>query len=61
MTDATEVFDLLGREVTTIVNEAMEPGVYERIFDAAALASGMYFIQLRSGSFVQTKKALLIR
>lgn len=55
------VFDLLGREVETLVNEVMEPGRYERVFNAEGLASGVYLYQLRSGSFVQTRKLLLLR
>ncbi|MBX2992949.1 MAG: T9SS type A sorting domain-containing protein [Bacteroidetes bacterium] len=56
-----KVFDLLGREVATLVNEVMQPGSYERVFHAEGLASGVYLCQLKSGSFVQTKKLLLLR
>jgi hypothetical protein len=55
-----KVFDVLGREVTTLVNEEMRAGKYERAFDAGGLASGAYFYRLRSGEFVQTKKLLLL-
>ncbi|HCV42764.1 MAG TPA: hypothetical protein DGH68_04730 [Bacteroidetes bacterium] len=55
-----KVFDVLGREVTTLVNEEMRAGKYERAFDAGGLASGVYFYRLRSGEFVQTKKLLLL-
>ena len=56
-----KVFDVLGREVATLVNEAKAPGKYEIQFDASNLSSGVYYYQLRAGSFVATKKMLLIR
>lgn len=56
-----KVFDMLGREVKTIVDEEMIPGYYERIFDGKELASGVYLYRLQAGSFVRTKKLLLLR
>jgi hypothetical protein len=56
-----KVFDVLGREVATLVNEELEAGSYKTTFDAAALSSGIYFYTLRSGSFIQTKKLTLLR
>ncbi|MGQ9820157.1 MAG: T9SS type A sorting domain-containing protein, partial [Candidatus Kapaibacteriales bacterium] len=44
-----KVFDAMGREVATLVNEELAPGTYERTFDAKGLASGVYFYQLRAG------------
>jgi hypothetical protein len=55
------VFDLLGREVAKIVREQMAPGIYTRDWNAGNLPSGIYFITLRSGSFVQTKRAMLLK
>ena len=55
------VYDLLGREVATLVNEKLEPGRYTRQWDAAGLSSGTYFYQLRAGKFVQVKKLVLLR
>jgi photosystem II stability/assembly factor-like uncharacterized protein len=60
------VYDLLGREVATLVNDVKQPGTYEVTWDASAdgghtLSSGVYFCQLRAGSFVAVKKLLLIR
>lgn len=55
------VYDALGRKVTTLVDEAMEPGKYIVDWNATGMPSGMYFLRLRSGSLVQTKKALLLR
>jgi hypothetical protein len=53
------IFDLLGREVATLVNEKREAGSYRVQFDGAGLSSGVYFYQLRGGEFVQTKKLIL--
>jgi hypothetical protein len=55
------VFDLLGREVAKIVREQMAAGTYTMDWNAGNLPSGVYFITLRSGSFVQTKRAMLLR
>ena len=56
-----KVYDVLGREVTTLVNETKQPGEYEVEFNAANLPSGVYFYQLRAGSYVTTKKMLLMK
>jgi hypothetical protein len=55
------VFDILGREVRTLVNEIKTAGIYSVNFDASSLASGVYFYRVESGDFVQTKKMLLIK
>ncbi|MGA9118492.1 MAG: T9SS type A sorting domain-containing protein, partial [Bacteroidota bacterium] len=51
-----KVFDLLGREVATLVNEVKQPGTYSVQFDGSHLASGVYFYRLQAGTFVDTKK-----
>jgi len=56
-----KIYDVLGREVKTLVNEAKQPGEYEVEFNAALLPSGVYFYQLKSGEFIQTKKMLLLK
>jgi hypothetical protein len=56
-----KVYDILGREVTTLVHEKKPPGNYEVRFDAAGLPSGVYFYRLTSGPFTQTRKLLLLR
>lgn len=57
-----KVFDVLGREVASLINnEWKETGVYEITFDASNLASGMYVYKLISGSFTSTKKMMLLR
>ena len=55
------VYDLLGREIETLVNEEKPAGTYELNWNAANLPSGVYFYQLRAGSFVETKKMILIK
>ncbi len=55
------VYDILGREVAVLVNEKKGPGRYEVMFHAEGLSSGVYFYRLEAGSFVETKKLLLLR
>jgi hypothetical protein len=55
------VYDLLGRELSVLVNERRDAGVYEVKFDGSNLASGVYFYYLQAGSFVDTKALLLLR
>jgi hypothetical protein len=55
------VYDNLGREVTKLLDSNLAAGQYTENFDASKLASGVYFYRLSSGSFVQTKKMILIR
>ncbi|MFA6540657.1 MAG: T9SS type A sorting domain-containing protein [Bacteroidota bacterium] len=56
-----KIFDLLGREVTTLVNETQHAGDYTVRFDARSLSSGIYFYTLSTGTFRQTNKMMLIR
>ena len=56
-----KVFDIMGREIATLVNEVLAPGTYEATFDGTALSSGTYFYKLTSGSFSQTKKLTLLK
>ncbi len=56
-----KVYDLLGSEVATIVNETKQPGEYEVEFNASNLPCGVYFYQLSAGDFIQTKKMILIK
>jgi hypothetical protein len=55
------VYDLLGCEVATVVNEVKQPGRYQVSWDASNVASGVYFYRLTAGKFVQTRKFLLLR
>jgi hypothetical protein len=56
-----KVFDVLGNEVATLVNEFRNAGSFEIDFNASQLASGIYFYRLSAGSFVQTKKMILLK
>ena len=56
-----KVFDVLGREVATLVSEGLPSGTYTVRWTAAAFPSGVYLYQLRAGSFVETKKLVLLR
>jgi photosystem II stability/assembly factor-like uncharacterized protein len=56
-----KVYDLLGREVATLVNEEKPAGEYEVEFDGSNFPSGIYFYQLKAGDFVQTKKMILMK
>lgn len=55
------VYDVLGREVATLVNEVQDPGTYQVTWDATGLATGVYLYRLQSGPFVEMKKMLLTR
>ena len=55
------VFDILGREVSVLVNEREDAGVHEVSFDGSGLASGVYFYRLKAGEFMQTKRFLLLK
>jgi hypothetical protein len=55
------VYNLIGEEVTVLVNEQVEAGFYEVNFDASALPSGAYFYKLQAGNTVQVKKMLLMK
>ena len=55
------VFDVLGREIATLVNEEKMPGTYQASFDGTNLTSGIYFYQMQAGPFIQTKKMMLVK
>ncbi|MCB0743931.1 MAG: T9SS type A sorting domain-containing protein, partial [Ignavibacteriae bacterium] len=56
-----KVYDILGKEVATLVNEIKAPGNYQVQFDATSLTSGIYFYRLKSGEFLETKKMILLK
>ena len=61
-TDVTiKVYDILGREVTELVNEKLRPGTYETEFDGTNFSSGIYFYMLRVGNYFETKKMVLLK
>lgn len=56
-----KVFDILGNEVSTLVNEEEEAGNYNLKFNASSLSSGIYFYTLKAGEFISTKKMILLK
>jgi len=56
-----KVFDVLGREVATLVNEDRSPGAYDVTFDASSLASGIYMYKLQAGAQTEVKRMLLLK
>jgi len=56
-----KVYDVLGNEITTLVNEEKSAGKYEVEFDGKGLSSGMYFYTLKAGNYSETKKMILIK
>jgi hypothetical protein len=56
-----KVYDLLGREVITLVDEDLQAGNYNINYDASGLASGIYFYTLQAGEFISTKKMIYLK
>ena len=56
-----KVFDVLGNEIETLVDEVKQIGNYELIWNASYLSSGVYFYQIKASSFIETKKMVLIK
>jgi hypothetical protein len=56
-----KVYDMLGREVATLVNEEKPAGRYTVQFNASGLASGVYLYEMEAGSFVQIRKLVVLR
>ena len=56
-----KIYDVLGKEVTTLVNEEKPIGTYELSWSAANLTSGVYFYRIQAGDFIVTKKMILLR
>jgi len=56
-----KVFDVVGREVMTVVNERQNAGEHSALVDAGSLTSGVYFYRLTAGIFVQTKKMIVLK
>ncbi|MCO6446366.1 MAG: T9SS type A sorting domain-containing protein [Ignavibacteriota bacterium] len=56
-----KIFNILGEEVSTLVNTELKAGKHEYQFNANNLSSGIYFYRIQAGSFTETKKMILIR
>jgi len=56
-----KVYDLIGREVTVLVNEIKQPGNYQISFDGKNLASGIYFYKMKAAEFVSVKKMNILK
>jgi len=55
------IYDLLGREIITLINEYKKPGKYSISFNASSLSSGAYFYSLQAGSYTERRKMILLR
>ncbi|GEM_PF-2802038 len=58
---SVKIYDVLGREVATLVNESKQAGTYPATWNATGFGSGIYFCKMQSGSFTDTKKILLVK
>lgn len=56
-----KIYDILGEEIATVVDERQNPGEYSVNFDGSELSSGFYYYQLRAGDFVRTRKMILLK
>jgi hypothetical protein len=60
-----KVYDILGHEVATLVNEEKQPGTYEVEFNTSSIkhlpSSGIYFYQLKAGNYIETKKMVMLK
>ena len=56
-----KIYDILGSELLTLVNEELESGLYEKVFNANGYSSGMYIYRMQAGEYISTKKMLLIK
>ena len=56
-----KIYDILGRQVATLINKRQSPGIYRVTFDASNLSSGVYLYRLKAGSFTQSRKMILLR
>ncbi|OGU52993.1 MAG: hypothetical protein A2315_01145 [Ignavibacteria bacterium RIFOXYB2_FULL_35_12] len=56
-----KVYDMLGKEIVTLVNEVQDAGYYKIQFDAVNYSSGIYFYQIKTGNFTETKRMVLIK
>lgn len=55
------VYDITGKEVAVLLNEALQRGTYEVTFDGSGLTSGVYFYKLQAGDYTETKRMVMIK
>jgi hypothetical protein len=58
---ALKIYNILGSEIATLVDEELTRGVYNYIFDVSNLTSGVYFYQLQANGFLQTRKLMVLK
>ena len=56
-----KLYDVLGNEVITLVNDQKKAGKYEMLYNASNISSGVYYYQINSGSFTETRKLMLMK
>jgi hypothetical protein len=56
-----KVYDALGKELVTLVNDKLSPGTYKLVFDGSAYSSGVYFYKLQTEDFQETKRMILLK
>ncbi len=56
-----KVYNMLGEEVATLLNEELQPGTYQATFNASSLSSGVYMYKLKAGSYTESKRMLLLK
>ena len=55
------IYDILGREVATLIDDEYQPGRYKVVFEAGQIASGLYVYRIQAGDFLQTRKLMLLK
>ena len=55
------IYDALGKEIATIVNEVLKAGSYQADWDGSGYPSGVYFYTIQAGDYIETKKMLLVK
>ena len=56
-----KVYDVIGNEIVTLVNETKPAGAYQVVFDASKLSNGVYLYKIQAGNFTATKKLILMK
>ena len=56
-----KVYDIIGKEISTLINEQLQPGTYETEWDGSNYPSGVYFYKLTAGDFIDTKRMMMIK